>query len=219
MFPTGIDLVVAGPPCQPFSYAGRHRGLEDPRSKALLNVARLIHYLHHSHPRGVSYVIDNVPGTDKHPEVQRMLGVPVWLDAPPCGSGAHKETLFWQNLATVQHVQDAFTALPTPTLSINDRLSDAGMSSWRSQPRFSHPPNSQSEANTTAYLLTLPSRSLRATRAPTRSESSVACRDRACSTTMTPSLNRTLGSESSSSASIHTISKPQSFLRISAATS
>ena len=127
MFPTGIDLVVAGPPCQPFSYAGRHRGLEDPRSKALLNVARLIHYPHHSQPRGVSYVIENVPGTDKHPEVQRMLGVPVWLDAPPCGSGAHRETLFWQNLATVQHVQEAFSALPTPTLSINDRLSEAGI--------------------------------------------------------------------------------------------
>ena len=71
------------PPCQPFSTAGKHRGLEDPRSKALLNVARLIHYLRHTQPHGVSYIIKNVPGTDKHPEVKHMLGDPVWLDAPP----------------------------------------------------------------------------------------------------------------------------------------
>ena len=93
MFPAGIDLVVAGPPCQPFSTASRNRGLEDPRSKALLNVARLIHYLHHTQPFGVSCIIENVPGTDKHLEIQRMLSDPVWLDAPPYGSGAHRETL------------------------------------------------------------------------------------------------------------------------------
>ena len=92
MFPSGIDLVVAGPPCQPFSSAGRHRGLEDPRSKELLNVARMIHYLHHTQPHGVSYIIENVPGTDKHPEVRRMLGDLLWLDAPPCGSGYPEPT-------------------------------------------------------------------------------------------------------------------------------
>ena len=142
MFPSGIDLVVAGPPCQPFSTAGRHRGLEDPRSKALINVARLIHYLRHTQPHGVSYIIENVPGTDKHPEVKHMLGDPVWLDAPPCGSGAHRETLFWQNLAPTGHIQDAFNALPVPERCINDRLSEAGMSAWRSQPKNSHPPPS-----------------------------------------------------------------------------
>ena len=134
-------MVVAGPPCQPFSTAGRHRGLEDPRSKALLNVARLIHYLQHTQPHGVSYVIENVPGTDKHPEVKHMLGDPVlWLDAPPCGSGAHRETLFWLNLAPTRRIQDAFNALPVPERCINDRLSEARMTTWRSQPRNSHPP-------------------------------------------------------------------------------
>ena len=110
MFSSGIDLVVAGPPCQPFSTAGRHRGLEDPRSKALVNVARLIHYLQHTQPHGVSYVtVENVvPGIDKHPEVKYMLGDPVCLDAPPCRPGAHRETLFWQNLAPTRRIQDAF---------------------------------------------------------------------------------------------------------------
>ena len=140
MFPTGIDLVVAGPPRQPFSTAGSNRGLEDPRSKALLNVAKLIHYLHHTQPLGVSYIIENVPGTDKHLEIQRMVGDPVRLDAPPCGSGAHRETLFWQNLAPVRPIQEAFDALPTPTCTINDRLSRAGLGAWRSLPRYSHPP-------------------------------------------------------------------------------
>ena len=135
MFPQGIDLVIAGPPCQPFSKAGRHRGLEDPRSKALLNVARLIYYLHSTQPGGVTYIIENVPGTDRHPEVQRMLGTPAWLDAPQCGSGAHRETLFWQNLTTTDTIQTAFRQLARPTEPINDRLRRAGLGTWTTQPK------------------------------------------------------------------------------------
>ncbi|WP_416274472.1 DNA cytosine methyltransferase, partial [Limnohabitans sp.] len=54
-FPEGIDLIIAGPPCQPYSDAGRHRGTKDPRSKALIQVARLIQHLDCTQPAGIGY--------------------------------------------------------------------------------------------------------------------------------------------------------------------
>ena len=134
-FPDGIDLVIAGPPCQPYSTAGKHKGLGDPRSGALINTVRLICYLHASQSDGVRYIIENVPGTEKHPEIARMLGAPVKLDAPPCGSAARRQTLFWQNLAPVEEIQSKFGALPPPSQTVNGALKRAGLHSWRSQPQ------------------------------------------------------------------------------------
>ena len=65
----------------------RHKGLADPRSKALIQVTRLITHLQLTQPNGVDFILENVPGTDKHPAIAKMLGTPLHLDAPPCGSG------------------------------------------------------------------------------------------------------------------------------------
>ena len=78
-------------------------------------MARLIQYLDATQPAGVGYIIENVPGTDKHPEIQAMLGSPLHLDAPPCGSGARRETLFWQNLASNDETLQAYHSLPAPS--------------------------------------------------------------------------------------------------------
>ena len=121
-FPNGIDIVITGPPCQPYSDAGRHKGLTDPRSQALLQVTRLIQHLDLTQPQGVGYILENVPGTDKHPCIVKMLGQPLHLDAPPCGSGARRETLFWQNLAPLTQIKSAYSSLPLPTTSIDNRL-------------------------------------------------------------------------------------------------
>ena len=40
-----VDLVVAGPPCQPFSIAGKMRALEDPRAHLLFEYVRLVREL------------------------------------------------------------------------------------------------------------------------------------------------------------------------------
>ena len=134
-FVDGIDIVIAGPPCQPYSTAGKNKGLGDPRSGALLNVARLITHLHATQPNGVRYIIENVPGTEKHPQVAAMLGQPIQVDAPPCGSGARRKTLFWQNLAPNDQLQKAFEALPPPSHTVSGMLREAGLTEWRAQPQ------------------------------------------------------------------------------------
>ena len=58
----GIDLLAAGPPCQPFSKSanwryGSPRGLDDPRSKTIMHMMRIIEGVL---PRVV--FIENVPG-------------------------------------------------------------------------------------------------------------------------------------------------------------
>src|SRR5699024_5730066 len=52
-----ISLVFGGPPCQPFSAAGRHGGLNDPRGQMVSEYLRIVdeskpHY----------FVLENVPG-------------------------------------------------------------------------------------------------------------------------------------------------------------
>jgi site-specific DNA-cytosine methylase len=69
--PRGIDLLVADPPCTPWSRAGKRLGTEDERDM-LLVTAELIRLLR---PR--AYLIGNVPGLDDQTHwhvVQRVIG-------------------------------------------------------------------------------------------------------------------------------------------------
>ena len=66
--------------------------------------------------------------------IQEMLGHPLHLDAPPCGSGARRETLFWQNFTNDEEIQHAFYSLPTPSTTVESRLRLAGITDWYTQP-------------------------------------------------------------------------------------
>lgn len=52
-----IDLIFGGPPCQPFSAAGKHRGVDDPRGGLVKEYLRIVADLE---PR--YFVMENVPG-------------------------------------------------------------------------------------------------------------------------------------------------------------
>ncbi|MDF3284959.1 DNA cytosine methyltransferase [Gordonia sp. N1V] len=55
------DIVTAGFPCQPFSFAGRQRGLDDERGVMFYQLARLIM---HTRPR--AFIFENVAGLRFH---------------------------------------------------------------------------------------------------------------------------------------------------------
>ncbi|WP_242879246.1 DNA cytosine methyltransferase [Stenotrophomonas maltophilia] len=52
----GIDLVAGGPPCQPFSLAGKHRGMEDQRDM----IPQFIRAVREAKPR--AFIMENVRG-------------------------------------------------------------------------------------------------------------------------------------------------------------
>ena len=134
VFPDGIDFILAGPPCQPYSSAGKGKGFRDIRSLALLTVARIITHLHHRQPEGVAFIIENVPGTEKFPVIQQMLGKGVLLDAPACGSHAFRAAVFWQNMAPERTINMAYAALPrTPSTTLQHFLHQNGFSDWNPQ--------------------------------------------------------------------------------------
>lgn len=56
-----IDLLLAGFPCQPFSYAGRHKGFGDTRGTLFFEVERI---LAERHPR--TFLLENVRGLMSH---------------------------------------------------------------------------------------------------------------------------------------------------------
>jgi DNA (cytosine-5)-methyltransferase 1 len=51
-----VDLLVGGPPCQPFSVAGKRRALDDHRGDLVFEFVRLLHEIDAD-----SYVFENVP--------------------------------------------------------------------------------------------------------------------------------------------------------------
>lgn len=55
--PPSVDILVLSPPCQSFSFAGRRRGLSDPRGALLADAARVLARLQ---PRW--FLLENVPG-------------------------------------------------------------------------------------------------------------------------------------------------------------
>lgn len=55
-----IDLIVGGPPCQPFSIVGKQKGLDDHRGNLVFDFIRLVGELHPE-----AFVFENVPNLEK----------------------------------------------------------------------------------------------------------------------------------------------------------
>ncbi|HEY9874510.1 MAG TPA: DNA cytosine methyltransferase [Candidatus Obscuribacterales bacterium] len=100
----GIDLVAGGPPCQPFSVAGKQLSQADPRDL----VPEFIRAVREIRPK--AFLMENVPGlqTEKHQHyaksvVQQLeaLGYSVHvdvLDAASYGVPQHRERIFFVGL-------------------------------------------------------------------------------------------------------------------------
>ena len=57
-----------------------------------------------------------------------------WLNAPACGSHAHRAAIFWQNLLSTDALSQAYHRLPSgPTTSINQLLALHNIEGWRTQ--------------------------------------------------------------------------------------
>lgn len=120
--PPPFDLLVADPPCTPWSRAGDRKGLEDERD-LLAETVDLVRMLR---PR--TYLIANVPGLDDSthwPVVQRLIGGLARdgycaadyarLDAADYGVPQHRVRPFWFG-----HLDGACLAWPSRTHGAGD---------------------------------------------------------------------------------------------------
>lgn len=92
-----IDLVLAGSPCQGFSFAGKHLNFEDERSKLFFEAVRILHRVRVENP-DVKFMFENVKMHNDHLEVMsKCLGVqPVFIDSKAV-SGANRKRYYWAN--------------------------------------------------------------------------------------------------------------------------
>eukprot|EP00873_Tetraselmis_striata_P046577 jgi/Tetstr1/466841/TSEL_011299.t1 len=133
-----VDLLVATPPCQPFSSAGRNQGLHDQRAKPFYAVCRLVKQLNRAQS-GITYVIENVAGAGRFPAIRAALGDPVLARAHELGSSSRRDTLLWTNARDPDALQAHYhRSLRRPT-SVGDLIAKGGFApEWQAPAHLRH---------------------------------------------------------------------------------
>jgi hypothetical protein len=114
----GVNLILASPDCQPFSFAGNQNGFSDSRSASFRHCLRIIRSIYDLTLQPVTYVVENVPGAGRYRSIIDALGLPLKISAHLLGSVARRETLIWTNAHTREFLLSHLTAslVPPPTV-------------------------------------------------------------------------------------------------------
>eukprot|EP00873_Tetraselmis_striata_P007244 jgi/Tetstr1/427508/TSEL_017634.t1 len=73
-----VDLVIASPPCAPFSAANPHRlMLADPRAGGLYGSIDVVKRMASMQSGGVNFILENVPGATRCHEIVEAMGTPI----------------------------------------------------------------------------------------------------------------------------------------------
>lgn len=104
------DLILAGSPCQAFSFAGDQLAFDDPRGQLFFVFARILEHVRGANP-DVKFLLENVVMAQKHQDViTGILGVePVKLNSALV-SAQNRNRLYWSNFP-IQAPDDTKTAL------------------------------------------------------------------------------------------------------------
>lgn len=92
-----IDLILAGSPCQGFSFAGDKLAFDDPRSKLFFDFVRILDRLEEKNP-DILFMLENVRMRAAHLDIiTDYVGVdPVLLNSSLV-SAQHRERYYWSN--------------------------------------------------------------------------------------------------------------------------
>jgi len=93
-----IDLLIAGSPCQGFSFAGKQLNFEDPRSKLFFEFVRLLKECRMYNP-DVKFLLENVKMKKEYQDViSGYLGVqPIEINSALV-SAQNRKRLYWTNI-------------------------------------------------------------------------------------------------------------------------
>ena len=112
-----IDLILAGSPCQGFSFAGKQLNFEDPRSKLFFEFQRIVHQAYGLNP-DVKFLLENVRMKRANEEIitKCLDGLrPVVINSALV-SAQNRVRLYWSNISTapVNLFDGYYTDIPQP---------------------------------------------------------------------------------------------------------
>lgn len=95
-----IDLLVAGSPCQGFSFAGKQLNFEDERSKLFFEFIRILEEARKLNPE-VKFLLENVKMSKEHQAViSRFCGIDCIEINSALLSAQNRRRLYWTNIGT-----------------------------------------------------------------------------------------------------------------------
>ncbi len=93
-----IDLVIAGSPCQGFSFAGKQLAFDDPRSKLFFVFVDILNHVKALNP-DVKFLLENVKMKKEFMQViDEQLGVESILINSALVSAQNRQRLYWSNI-------------------------------------------------------------------------------------------------------------------------
>jgi len=97
-----IDLIMAGSPCQGFSFAGKQLNFDDPRSKLFFEFVRLVKELKPKY-----FLLENVNMKKEYKDViTEQMGVePIDINSSLL-SGQNRRRLYWTNIPNITMPED-----------------------------------------------------------------------------------------------------------------
>ena len=93
-----IDLVLAGSPCQGFSFAGKHLNFDDPRSKLFFVFLDILNHIKKFNPE-IEFLLENVKMKKELKSlISNILGIsPVEINSALV-SAQNRQRLYWTNI-------------------------------------------------------------------------------------------------------------------------
>lgn len=111
-----IDLLLAGSPCQGFSFAGKQLAFDDPRSKLFFVFVEILNHIKKVNP-GVKFLLENVNMKKDHLRViSEYVGVfPVNINSNLV-SAQNRDRWYWTNIQTkkVGLFDEVYSDIPQP---------------------------------------------------------------------------------------------------------
>lgn len=121
-----IDLVIAGSPCQGFSFAGKQLAFDDPRSKLFFVFVDILNHVK-SLNKNVKFLLENVKMKKEHMDViDEQLGAESIMINSALVSAQNRQRLYWTNI-TVDEPIDRGIVLSD---IIDGECSDVNSDGW-----------------------------------------------------------------------------------------
>jgi site-specific DNA-cytosine methylase len=101
-----IDLLVAGSPCQGFSFAGKQLNFDDPRSRLFFEFVRVLRECRRYNPN-IKFMLENVVMKKQYQDIiSEYLGCqPIFINSKLV-SGQDRKRLYWTNIPIAHLPED-----------------------------------------------------------------------------------------------------------------